>query len=645
MSVSLESEKLVKVQLPDSSVLEVPAGTPAAEVAKRISPKIAKAALAARINGRVCDLTVPLDEDCNFELLTWQDEVGREVFRHTSAHIMAQAVKRVIPEAKLTIGPALEDGFYYDFDLPAPIGPETLERIEEEMKKIVEAGLPVRRRELSRDEAIKLFRERGEPYKIEIIEELPEGETISCYEQGEFIDLCRGPHLPTTSYVKAFKLLNVAGAYWRGDARNKMLQRIYGTSFPDRKQLDEHLHLLEEAKKRDHRRIGKELDLFSFQEEGPGFPFFHPNGAIVFNEIVSFLREELVKRGYVEVLTPLVLHEELWHRSGHWDHYKENMYFTEIDERTFAVKPMNCPGHLLIYKSALRSYRDLPLKMAEFGRVHRHELSGVLHGLFRVRCFTQDDAHIFTTPDQLEEAITETIQFIQHVYDVFGFEDYHMELSTRPEKSIGSDEMWDNATSALQNALEKLGINYKLNPGDGAFYGPKIDFHVKDCLRRSWQCGTIQVDFSMPERFDISYIGPDGQKYRPVMVHRAIVGSLERFIGVLLEHTAGNLPTWLAPVQVAVLPISEKFRSYAQTLYDQLKAAGVRATLDAGEEKIGAKIRNAELKKIPYMLIVGQKESESGQVSVRRHGKGDLGARSLAEFKAEILDEIKHRRR
>lgn len=645
MSVSLESEKLVKVQLPDSSVLEVPAGTPAAEVAKRISPKLAKAAFAARINGRVCDLTVPLDEDCNFELLTWQDEVGREVFRHTSAHIMAQAVKRVIPEAKLTIGPALEDGFYYDFDLPAPIGPETLERIEEEMKKIVEAGLPVRRRELSRDEAIKLFRERGEPYKIEIIEELPEGETISCYEQGEFIDLCRGPHLPTTSYVKAFKLLNVAGAYWRGDARNKMLQRIYGTSFPDRKQLDEHLHLLEEAKKRDHRRIGKELDLFSFQEEGPGFPFFHPNGAIVFNEIVSFLREELVKRGYVEVLTPLVLHEELWHRSGHWDHYKENMYFTEIDERTFAVKPMNCPGHLLIYKSALRSYRDLPLKMAEFGRVHRHELSGVLHGLFRVRCFTQDDAHIFTTPDQLEEAITETIQFIQHVYDVFGFEDYHMELSTRPEKSIGSDEMWDNATSALQNALEKLGINYKLNPGDGAFYGPKIDFHVKDCLRRSWQCGTIQVDFSMPERFDISYIGPDGQKYRPVMVHRAIVGSLERFIGVLLEHTAGNLPTWLAPVQVAVLPISEKFRSYAQTLYDQLKAAGVRATLDAGEEKIGAKIRNAELKKIPYMLIVGQKESESGQVSVRRHGKGDLGARSLAEFKAEILDEIKHRRR
>lgn len=645
MSVSLESEKLVKVQLPDSSVLEVPAGTPAAEVAKRISPKLAKAAFAARINGRVCDLTVPLDEDCNFELLTWQDEVGREVFRHTSAHIMAQAVKRVIPEAKLTIGPALEDGFYYDFDLPAPIGPETLERIEEEMKKIVEAGLPVRRRELSRDEAIKLFRERGEPYKIEIIEELPEGETISCYEQGEFIDLCRGPHLPTTSYVKAFKLLNVAGAYWRGDARNKMLQRIYGTSFPDRKQLDEHLHLLEEAKKRDHRRIGKELDLFSFQEEGPGFPFFHPNGAIVFNEIVSFLREELVKRGYVEVLTPLVLHEELWHRSGHWDHYKENMYFTEIDERTFAVKPMNCPGHLLIYKSALRSYRDLPLKMAEFGRVHRHELSGVLHGLFRVRCFTQDDAHIFTTPDQLEEAITETIQFIQHVYDVFGFEDYHMELSTRPEKSIGSDEMWDNATSALQNALEKLGINYKLNPGDGAFYGPKIDFHVKDCLRRSWQCGTIQVDFSMPERFDISYIGPDGQKYRPVMVHRAIVGSLERFIGVLLEHTAGNLPTWLAPVQVAVLPISEKFRSYAQTVYDQLKAAGVRATLDAGEEKIGAKIRNAELKKIPYMLIVGQKESESGQVSVRRHGKGDLGARSLAEFKAEILDEIKHRRR
>jgi threonyl-tRNA synthetase len=645
MSTSVESKKLVKIQFPDGNIMEVPAGVTVTEVAKRIGPKLAKAALAARVNGRVCDLSKPIEEDCALELLTWQDEEGREVFRHTSAHIMAQAVKRVIPEAKLTIGPPLEDGFYYDFDIPEPIGQDELARIEEEMKKIVEADLPVRRRELSREEAIELFRQRGEPYKVEIIQELPGGETISCYEQGEFVDLCRGPHLPSTSYVKAFKLLNVAGAYWRGDARNKMLQRIYGTSFPDKKQLDEHLRLLEEAKKRDHRRIGKDLDLFSFQEEGPGFPFFHPNGTILFNEIVKFLREELEKRGYVEVLTPLILHEELWHRSGHWDHYKENMYFTSIDERTCAVKPMNCPGHLLIYKSTLHSYRDLPMKMAEFGRVHRHELSGVLHGLFRVRCFTQDDAHIFTTPEQLEDAITETIQFVQHVYDVFGFDDYHMELSTRPEKSIGSDEMWDNATSALQNALEKLGINYKLNPGDGAFYGPKIDFHVKDCLRRSWQCGTIQVDFSMPERFDISYIGPDGRKCRPVMVHRAIVGSLERFIGVLLEHTAGNLPPWLAPVQVAVLPISEKSREYALKVHQELKASGIRATLDLGEEKIAAKIRNAELKKIPYMLIVGQKEAECGQVSVRRHGKGDLGSRSLNEFITEILGEIAQRRR
>jgi threonyl-tRNA synthetase len=635
----------VKVQLPDGSTLEVPQGSTALDVAKRIGTGLAKAALAARIDGKLCDLNTPITQDCSLQILTWKDEDGREVFRHTSTHIMAQAVKRVIPEAKLTIGPPLEDGFYYDFDLPEPIGPDAIAQIEQEMGKIIEEGLEIHRRELSRDEAIKLFRERGEPYKIEIIQELPEGETISCYEQGEFVDLCRGPHLPSTSYVKAFKLLNVAGAYWRGDARNKMLQRIYGTSFPDKKLLDEHLKLLEEAKKRDHRRIGKELDLFSFQEEGPGFPFFHPNGVIVFNEIVNFLREELAKRGYVEIMTPLILHEELWHRSGHWDHYKENMYFTNIDNRTFAVKPMNCPGCLLVYKSALRSYRDLPLKIAEFGRVHRHELSGVLHGLFRVRCFTQDDAHIFTTPEQLEDAITETIEFIRHVYNVFGFDDYHMELSTRPEKSIGSDEMWENATSALQNALEKLGINYKLNPGDGAFYGPKIDFHVKDCLRRSWQCGTIQVDFSMPERFDITYIGPDGQKYRPVMVHRAIVGSLERFIGVLLEHTAGNLPVWLAPTQAVVLPISEKVNEYGRQVLDALKQAGVRASIDAGEEKINAKIRNAELMKVPYMLIVGQKEAEAGTVSVRRHGKGDLGTRPLNQFITDILDEIAQRRR
>jgi threonyl-tRNA synthetase len=645
MSAQSSANEVVRVQLPDGSELSVPRGTTVSELARQLGPGLAKAALAARIDGRLRDLNTPLEEDCKVEIVTWKDPEGRDVYRHTSSHIMAQAVKRVIPEAKVTIGPAIEDGFYYDFDLPEPLTPETLARIEEEMKKIVEEGHEIRRRELPREEAIELFRQRGEPYKVEIIEDLPADQTISCYEQGEFVDLCRGPHLPSTAAVKAFKLLNVAGAYWRGDSRNRMLQRIYGTSFPDRKMLDEHLRLLEEARKRDHRRIGKELDLFSFHEEGPGFPFFHPNGVVIFNEIVGFLRQELAKRNYVEIMTPLILNEELWHRSGHWDHYKENMYFTEIDERTYAVKPMNCPGGLLVYKTSLHSYRDLPLKIAEFGRVHRHELSGVLHGLFRVRSFTQDDAHIFTTPEQLEDAITETIEFIQHVYHVFGFEDYHMELSTRPEKSIGSDQMWDTATSALQNALEKLGIDYKLNPGDGAFYGPKIDFHVKDCLRRSWQCGTIQVDFSMPERFDISYVGADGQKYRPVMVHRAIVGSLERFIGVLLEHTAGNLPVWLAPVQAAVLPISDKLNEYAGRVYESLRQAGVRATLDGGQEKIGAKIRNAELLKVPYMLIVGQKEADAVAVSVRRHGKGDLGSQPLDQFIPEILREIAERRR
>ena len=437
----------------------------------------------------------------------------------------------------------------------------------------------------------------------------------------------------------------MAGAYWRGDVKNKMLQRVYGTSFPDKKALKEHLELLEEAKKRDHRKIGRELDLFSFQEEGPGFPFFHPNGMVVYNEIMTYLRDELSKLDYVEIMTPLILNEELWHQSGHWDHYRENMYFTEIDEKTYAVKPMNCPGCMLVFRNDLRSYRDLPMKIAEFGRVHRHEMSGVLHGLFRVRCFTQDDAHIFTTPEKLEDDITEAIDLIRRVYEVFGFDDYHMELSTRPEKALGSDEMWENATTALRNALENHGIKYKLNPGDGAFYGPKIDFHVNDSLKRTWQCGTIQVDFSMPERFDLNYVGPDGQKHRPVMVHRALVGSLERFIGVLIEHTAGNFPVWLAPVQVAVLPISEKHLDYAQSIYDELRAAGVRATLDVAEDKIGMKIRNAEIRKIPYMLVVGEKESAAAAVSVRRHGKGDQGSIGRDEFVSKIKDEIARRTR
>ncbi len=645
MTQAAQDSAKVTVRLPDGSSREVPGGSTVLDLARSIGPGLAKAALGARVNGRLSGLTTPLVEDADVQIVTWKDEEGREIFRHTSTHIMAQAIKRIIPETRLTIGPPLADSFYYDFDVPKPLTPDVLEKVEAEMQKIVDEGLEIRRAELPRDEAVRLFRERGEDYKVEIISELAPDEPISLYTQGEFTDLCRGPHLPNTSYVKAFKLLSVAGAYWRADARNQMLQRLYGTSFPDKKALNEHLTLLEEAKKRDHRKIGRELDLFSFQEEGPGFPFFHPNGVVVYNEIMEFLRAELSKRRYVEIMTPLILNEDLWHRSGHWDHYRENMYFTDIDERNFAVKPMNCPGCALVFRNGLRSYRDLPLKMAEFGRVHRHELSGVLHGLFRVRSFTQDDAHIFTTPDQLETDITEAIELIQKVYRVFGFDDYHMELSTRPEKSIGNDDMWENATSALANALTGLGVQYKLNPGDGAFYGPKIDFHVKDSLKRTWQCGTIQVDFSMPERFDLTYVGADGQKHRPVMVHRAVVGSLERFIGVLIEHTAGNFPVWLAPVQATVLPISDKFLDYGRGVLEDLRQAGIRATLDESQEKIGPKIRNAELMKVPYMLIVGEKEASGGGVGVRRHGKGDLGAMTRADFLAKIRAEIADRAR
>lgn len=643
MPQTADINRTISVKLPDGALKELPPGSTILDLAKSIGSGLAKSALSGNIDGKPSDLSSVMPDGAEVRILTWKDEAGRETYRHTSTHVMAQAVKRLIPEARLTIGPPLADSFYYDFELPQPITPEQIGRIEEEMARIVAEAHEIRRRELPRDEAIELFKRLGENYKTEIISELPSDEPISIYEQGEFIDLCRGPHLPNTSCVKAFKVLSVAGAYWRGDARNKMLQRIYGTSFPDKKSLEEHLRLLEEAKKRDHRRIGRELDLFSFHEEGPGFPFFHANGTIIYREIMVFLREELAKRNYVEVMTPLILNEELWHRSGHWDHYKENMYFTEIDKAQYAVKPMNCPGGLLIYKSQLHSYRELPLKVAEFGRVHRHELSGVLHGLFRVRSFTQDDAHIFSTPAQLEDAVREAIELIRHVYTVFGFDDYHMELSTRPEKSIGSDEMWENATSALRNSLEKLGIQYKLNPGDGAFYGPKIDFHVKDSLKRTWQCGTIQVDFSMPERFDLNYIGPDGQKHRPVMVHRALVGSLERFIGMLIEHTAGNFPVWLAPIQAIVLPISEKFMDYGRETLEELKRAGVRAAMDESEEKIGPKIRNAELLKIPCMLIVGEKEMRSVSVGVRRHGKGDLGPQNRAEFIAQIRREISDR--
>ncbi|NLD62040.1 threonine--tRNA ligase [Candidatus Sumerlaeota bacterium] len=636
--------QLLNIKLPDGSVKQTPKGTTVYEFAKSIGSGLAKAALGAKINNdKLIGLSDKLEDDCAISILTWKDEEGRSIYRHTAAHVMAQAVKRLFPNVKLTIGPPLDDSYYYDFDLDQPLTVEDLEKIDAEVEKVVSEAHEIKRIELPRAEAIAYFEKRGEPYKIEIINELPEDAIISIYEQGEFADLCRGPHMPNTSAIKANKLLSVAGAYWRADAKNKMLQRVYGTAFPDKKQLDEHLRMLEEARKRDHRKIGRELDLFSFQDEGPGFPFFHPNGMIVYNELMDFLREKLVERNYKEIRTPMILNESLWHRSGHWDHYQENMYFTKIDDGDYAVKPMNCPGCMLVYRQGRRSYRELPLKFAEFGLVHRHEMSGVLHGLFRVRCFTQDDAHIFCTEDQLEQEVIDTIALIKEVYETFGFTEYHMELSTRPEDSQGSDEIWEMATTALENSLKHLKVDYKLNPGDGAFYGPKIDFHVKDALGRSWQCATIQVDFSMPERFDLNYIGQDGLKHRPVMVHRAVFGSIERFLGMLIEQTVGNFPVWLAPVQVAMLPISEKSLDFARKIANELSSAGIRVTLNAGEEKIGAKIRDAEMAKIPYMLVVGEKEAAANSVSVRRHGKGDMGVMAIEDFKTKIQKEIKER--
>jgi threonyl-tRNA synthetase len=541
------------VKLPDGSAMELTEGATVKDLAEEIGPGLAKAALAGRVNGQEVDLSHTLSDGDDAAVLTWKDEKGREVYRHSTAHLMAQAIKRIWPEARLTIGPPLEDGFYYDIDL---FTPEDFEKIEAEMKRAAEEDLPIRREVLTREEALRFFRERDDRYKVEIIDSIPEEETLTNYWQGEFVDLCRGPHVPSTGYLKVFKITSVSGAHWRGDATRQMLQRVYGTSFTDRKQLKQHLQLLEEAKKRDHRKLGKELDLFSFHEEGPGFPFFHPKGQVIFNEMLAYMRGRLREHSYVEIQTPLILNEALWHRSGHWDNYRENMYFTEIDETACAVKPMNCPGCMLWYREGLHSYRELPLRVAEFGKVHRHELSGVLHGLFRVRVFTQDDAHIFCTPDQLEDEIVGMIEMIRSVLSDFDFEDVHIELSTRPGKAIGSQEVWDQAEAALEGALRRLGIDFQLNPGDGAFYGPKIDFHIRDCLRRSWQLSTIQVDFSMPQRFGLEYVGADGQRHTPVMIHRAIFGSIERFLGILIEHTAGNFPVWLAPVQARVLSSS-----------------------------------------------------------------------------------------
>ena len=632
----------MKITLKSGDVREYAAAMPAIEIAKSISEGLARNVCAAKVNGETVDLRTEISEDCELTFLTFEDEDGRGAFRHTAAHILAQAVKRLFPETKLAIGPSIADGFYYDFDRDGGFTPEDLEKIEAEMKKIVKEDLKLERFTLSREEAVKLMNELGEPYKVELIEALPEDAEISFYKQGEYTDLCAGPHIASTKAVKAFKLTSIAGAYWHGDEKNKMLSRIYGTAFPKASELEEHLARIEEAKKRDHRKLGKELGLFTMVEEGPGFPIFLPKGMALKNTLLEYWREIHTREGYVEISTPIMLNRQLWETSGHWFHYKDNMYTTVIDETDFAIKPMNCPGGMLVYKSEPRSYRDLPLRLGEVGLVHRHEKSGALHGLFRVRCFNQDDAHIFMTPEQITQEIKGVARLIDEIYTLFGFK-YHVELSTRPEDSMGSDEDWEVATNGLRQALDELGLNYVVNEGDGAFYGPKIDFHLEDSIGRTWQCGTIQLDFQLPQRFEAEYTGEDGQKHRPIMIHRVAFGSVERFIGVLIEHFAGKFPTWLAPVQAKVLPISEKNAEYAQKVYETLKAAGVRVELDERNEKIGYKIREAQMQKIPYMLIVGKSEEENNEVSVRLRDTTENQTMALDAFVAQILDEIKNK--
>lgn len=629
----------IQITLKDGSEREYDAGTTLAQVAESISRGLAKSALAAKVNGQVADLRTQLTKPVKVEFLTFEDEAGKDALRHSSSHILAQAVKRLFGDVKIGIGPAIANGFYYDFDTAHTFTPEDLEKIQAEMEKIIKEDLPIERIEISRQEAIKRFEGLGETYKVELIRDLPEDVVISLYKQGEFVDLCAGPHVPSTGKVKVVKLQNLAGAYWRGDEKRKMLQRIYGTSFEKKADLDAYLHMLEEAAKRDHRKLGKELDLFSMQEEGPGFPFFHPKGMIIRNELESFWRKLHVKYGYQEIKTPIILHQKLWQQSGHWDHYRENMYFTNIDGEGYAVKPMNCPGGILVYRSQHHSYRDLPLRTAELGLVHRHELHGALHGLMRVRSFTQDDAHIFMLPSQIKQEIMGVIELFDTVYSVFGLS-YHAELSTKPEKAMGSDEIWETATNALREAMEEKGLPFKINEGDGAFYGPKIDFHLKDSIGRTWQCGTIQLDMQMPERFDLNYIGEDGQKHRPVMIHRVAYGSMERFIGILIEHFAGAFPAWLAPVQVKILPITERQVAYAQQLAKSMRDKDIRVDVDDRNEKIGYKIREGQMSKVPYMLVVGDKEVESNTVAVRKRGQGDLGAQSVDEFIVSVIDEV-----
>lgn len=630
----------MKIQLKDGSVREYEKQISVIEVAKDLSEGLARNACSGEVDGEVVDLRYVLTKDCKLAILTFQDEKGREAFRHTSSHILAQAIKRLYPDTKLAIGPAIEDGFYYDFEFKQPFNYEDLAAVEAEMKRIVKENYPIKRFTLSKEKAIELMEQKGEDYKIQLIKDLPDDQEITFYEQGEFLDLCAGPHLMSTKEMKAFRLTSIAGAYWRGNEKNKMLTRIYGVSFPKNAELEEYLNFIEEAKRRDHRKLGKDLGLFTMLEEGPGFPFFLPKGMVLKNLLINYWREIHNREGYVEISTPMMLNKKLWETSGHWDHYRENMYTTKIDEEGFAIKPMNCPGGMLVYKSSPHSYRELPIRIGELGLVHRHEKSGVLHGLMRVRCFTQDDAHIFMMENQIPDEIKRVIKLIDEVYKMFGF-NYHVELSTRPENSIGSEEEWEVATNGLENALKELNMEYVINEGDGAFYGPKIDFHLEDSIGRTWQCGTIQLDFQLPRRFEAEYIGADGEKHRPIMIHRVVFGSIERFIGILIEHYAGKFPVWLSPVQVKLLPISDKFSSYANAAMEKLKENGIRCEIDERDEKIGYKIREAQLDKVPYMLILGQKEEEGTYLSVRSRDIGNTIQMSIDEFihtvKAQVL--------
>ena len=634
---------MIKVKLMDGSMKEIDDGSNGYSLATSISRKLAKEAVAAKVNGKLVDLSHELKESDQVEIITVDSEEGIEIIRHSTAHVMAQAVKRIYGNVKLAIGPTVKNGFYYDFDLDTPLTHGDIEKIEEEMNKIINEDLKFKRKDVSREEALKLMSEKGEDYKVQLINDLDESENISLYEQGDFTDLCRGPHIPSTKFIKAFKLTSVAGAYWRGSEKNKMLQRIYGVAFATKKELDKYLNMIEEAKKRDHRKLGRELRLFEIMDEGPGFPFFLPKGVVLKNILIDYWRKLHNKAGYVEIETPIMLNKELWIRSGHWDHYKENMYTSMIDDKEFALKPMNCPGGMLVYKSEGHSYRDLPLRVGELGRVHRHELSGALHGLMRVRAFTQDDAHIFMLPEQIKSEILGVIKLIDEVYGTLGFK-YNIELSTRPEDSMGSDEEWTMAESSLKEALDEGGLDYKINEGDGAFYGPKIDFHIEDSLGRSWQCGTIQLDFQLPQRFELEYIGSDGEKHRPIVIHRVIFGSIERFIGILIEHFAGKFPVWLAPVQVKVLPISDNFVEYGNEVIGKLREAGIRCEIDNRSEKIGYKIREARNERVPYMIIVGEQEKTHGNISLRSREGGDEGSTSLEEFIARVQKEEKEKK-